>query len=62
MFGYPFCVAAKLSCFQIKKEAISLEEKDEFDALVESNAKPLDDRLGNSPEKMEKKTGKKGQC
>ncbi|XP_034948461.1 DNA topoisomerase 2 [Chelonus insularis] len=35
------------------------EEKDEFDALVESNAKPLDERLGNSPERIDKK-GKKG--
>ncbi|XP_024944592.1 DNA topoisomerase 2 isoform X2 [Cephus cinctus] len=41
-----------------KKEVV--EEKDEFDVLVEGNAKPLDDRLGNSPEKIEKKiTNKK---
>ncbi|XP_043274245.1 DNA topoisomerase 2 isoform X2 [Venturia canescens] len=33
------------------------EEKDEFDALIESS-KPLDDRLGNSPDKIEKKTKK----
>ncbi|XP_032456778.1 DNA topoisomerase 2 isoform X2 [Nasonia vitripennis] len=43
---------------KIKKEK-STEEKDEFDALVEGNAKSLDDRLGSSPEKLEKK-GKKG--
>ncbi|XP_014482998.1 PREDICTED: DNA topoisomerase 2 isoform X2 [Dinoponera quadriceps] len=42
-----------------KKEPISPEEKDEFDTLAD-NAKTLDDRLGNSPEKMEKKAGKKG--
>lgn len=41
----------------MKKEK---EDKDEFDALVENNAKSLDDRLGNSPEKIEKKAGKKG--
>lgn len=41
---------------QIKKE---VEEKDEFDALLESNVKPLDDRLGNSPEKLEKKIASK---
>ena len=29
--------------------------------LVDSNIKSLDDRLGNSPEKLEKKTAKKGQ-
>lgn len=33
------------------------EDKDEFDALIEG-AKPLDARLGTSPEKLEKK-GKK---
>ncbi|XP_033222004.1 DNA topoisomerase 2 isoform X2 [Belonocnema kinseyi] len=43
---------------KVKKEI--KEEKDEFDALVENNAKSLDDRLGNSPEKIEKKAGKKG--
>lgn len=52
----------KLSCFQVKKEQVASEDKDEFDALVESNMKSLDDRLGNSPEKMEKKPGKKGEC
>lgn len=46
----------------MKKEQISSEDKDDFDALVESNMKSLDDRLGTSPEKMEKKIGKKGQC
>lgn len=51
-----------LSCFQVKKEQVASEDKDEFDALVESNMKSLDDRLGNSPEKMEKKPGKKGEC
>ncbi|XP_011135016.1 DNA topoisomerase 2 isoform X1 [Harpegnathos saltator] len=45
---------------RVKKELISPEEKDEFDALIESNSKPLDDRLGISPEKIEKKAGKKG--
>lgn len=44
---------------QIKKEKDTLE-KDEFDMLVDSNVKSLDDRLGNSPEKIEKKTAKKG--
>ncbi|XP_011340698.1 DNA topoisomerase 2 isoform X1 [Ooceraea biroi] len=44
---------------RVKKEAISLDEKDEFDALLESNTKSLDDRLGNSPEKIEKKMGSK---
>ncbi|XP_012272821.1 DNA topoisomerase 2 [Orussus abietinus] len=43
---------------KIKKEP--LEEKDEFDALVDSNAKSLEDRLGSSIEKTEKKSGKKG--
>ncbi|XP_068992857.1 DNA topoisomerase 2 isoform X1 [Neodiprion pinetum] len=44
---------------KVKKEI--KEEKDEFDLLVESNAKPLDDRVGNSPEKVEKKViAKKG--
>lgn len=32
-----------------------MEDKDEFDVLIEANAKSLDDRLGNSPEKIEKK-------
>ncbi|XP_051156221.1 DNA topoisomerase 2 [Leptopilina boulardi] len=41
---------------KVKKEK---EDKDEFDALVENNAKSLDDRLGSSPEKIDKK-GKKG--
>lgn len=27
--------------------------------LIESNAKPIDDRLGNSPEKIEKRAGGK---
>lgn len=40
----------------MKKEPT--EEKDEFDALIESS-KPLDDRLGNSPDKIEKKTAAK---
>ncbi|XP_076297537.1 DNA topoisomerase 2 isoform X2 [Lasioglossum baleicum] len=43
---------------RVKKE--STEEKDEFDALVDANAKPLEDRVGSSPEKIEKKaTGKR---
>ncbi|XP_033309874.1 DNA topoisomerase 2 isoform X1 [Bombus bifarius] len=42
---------------RVKKEPI--EDKDEFDMLIESNAKPIDDRLGNSPEKIEKKAGGK---
>lgn len=37
----------------MKKEPV--EDKDEFDVLIEANAKSLDDRLGNSPEKTEKK-------
>jgi len=37
-----------------------VEEKDEFDTLVESNTKSLEQRLGNSLEKMEKKSAKKG--
>ncbi|XP_032667667.1 DNA topoisomerase 2 isoform X2 [Odontomachus brunneus] len=45
---------------RVKKEQITSEDKDDFDALVESNMKSLDDRLGTSPEKMEKKIGKKG--
>ncbi|KAK0097853.1 hypothetical protein PV326_013248 [Microctonus aethiopoides] len=49
---------------RVKKEpksATPKEEKDEFDALVESNAKSLDERLGNSPDRIEKKiAGKKG--
>ncbi|XP_072747541.1 DNA topoisomerase 2 isoform X2 [Anoplolepis gracilipes] len=46
---------------RIKKEAISGEEKNEFDALVDSNFKPLDQRIGMSPEKLEKKiAAKKG--
>ena len=45
---------------KIKKE--TTEDKDEFDMLVEANTKSLDDRLGNTPEKLEKKAagGKKG--
>ena len=45
---------------KIKKE--TTEDKDEFDMLVETNTKSLDDRLGNTPEKLEKKAagGKKG--
>ncbi|XP_015124561.1 DNA topoisomerase 2 isoform X3 [Diachasma alloeum] len=42
-----------------EKEAIK-EEKDEFDALVESNAKSLEDRLGTSPDKTDKKKKKGG--
>lgn len=38
---------------RVKKEPV--EDKDEFDVLIEANAKSLDDRLGNSPEKIEKK-------
>ncbi|XP_076167856.1 DNA topoisomerase 2 isoform X2 [Ptiloglossa arizonensis] len=34
---------------KVKKELT--EEKDEFDLMVEAGAKPLDDRVGNSPEK-----------
>lgn len=46
---------------QVKKEKDILEEKDEFDTLVDSNTKSLEHRLGNSPEKLEKKaTPKKG--
>lgn len=45
--------------YQAKKEQVSLEEKDEFDTLVDSNTKSLDDRLGNSPEKIEKKVAAK---
>lgn len=45
----------------MKKEQVS-EDKDEFDLLVVNNAKSLDERLGSSPEKMEKKIGKKGRC
>ncbi|XP_011872307.1 PREDICTED: DNA topoisomerase 2-alpha-like, partial [Vollenhovia emeryi] len=45
---------------KMKKEPI-LEEKDEFDTLVDAYTKPLEHRLGNSPEKIEKKvTAKKG--
>ncbi|XP_011691623.1 PREDICTED: DNA topoisomerase 2 isoform X2 [Wasmannia auropunctata] len=44
---------------RVKKELASIEEKDEFDTLVDSNAKSLENRLGNSPEKLEKKTTKK---
>lgn len=36
-----------------------MEEKDEFDMLVDSNTKSLEHRLGNSPEKMEKKVATK---
>ncbi|XP_071645420.1 DNA topoisomerase 2 isoform X1 [Temnothorax longispinosus] len=43
---------------KVKKEQI-MEEKDEFDTFVDSS-KPLECRLGNSPEKMEKKVTKKG--
>lgn len=39
----------------MKKEKEVKEEKDEFDMLVESSAKNLDDRLGSSPDKLEKK-------
>jgi len=44
--------------YQVKKEQVSMEEKDEFDMLVDT--KSLEHRLGNSPEKMEKKPTKKG--
>ncbi|XP_014218096.1 DNA topoisomerase 2 isoform X3 [Copidosoma floridanum] len=44
---------------KVKKEKGVVEEKDEFDALIEGNAKTLDDRVGSSPDKQEKK-GKKG--
>jgi len=44
---------------QVKKEVISPEEKDDFDMLLESNVKSLDDKLGNSPEKIEKKLASK---
>ncbi|XP_012256449.2 DNA topoisomerase 2 isoform X2 [Athalia rosae] len=42
---------------KVKKE--SVDEKDEFDLLVDNNAKPLEDRVGNSPDKVEKKVGAK---
>lgn len=42
---------------RVKKEIGIKEEKDEFDVMIESNAKSLDDRLGLSP--IEKKTIKK---
>ncbi|KZC12629.1 PREDICTED: DNA topoisomerase 2 [Dufourea novaeangliae] len=42
---------------RVKKE--SVEEKDEFDNLVDANAKSLEDRLGSSTEKGEKKVGGK---
>ncbi|XP_029170014.1 DNA topoisomerase 2 isoform X2 [Nylanderia fulva] len=46
---------------RVKKEPISVEEKDELDTLVDSNTKSLEQRLGTSPEKLEKKVaGKKG--
>ncbi|XP_018314763.1 DNA topoisomerase 2 isoform X2 [Mycetomoellerius zeteki] len=45
---------------RVKKEQTSMEEKDEFDTLVDSNTKSLEQRLGNSPEKMEKKSAKRG--
>jgi len=45
---------------KVKKEKEVKEEKDEFDALVESGSKPLDDRLGISPDKAEKKSKKGG--
>ncbi|XP_017797949.1 PREDICTED: DNA topoisomerase 2 [Habropoda laboriosa] len=40
---------------KVKKEPT--DDKDELDMLVEANAKSLQDRLGNSPEKIEKKAG-----
>ncbi|XP_011505758.1 PREDICTED: DNA topoisomerase 2 isoform X2 [Ceratosolen solmsi marchali] len=43
---------------RVKKEK-SIEEKDELDVLIESNAKSLDDRLGSSPDKKGKKAGLK---
>lgn len=47
---------------QVKKEAVSLEVKDELDMLVNSDNKSLEERLDSSPEKIEKKVaGKKGQ-
>lgn len=36
-----------------------MEEKNEFDALADSDFKPLDHRLGLSPEKLEKKAATK---
>ncbi|XP_011297217.1 DNA topoisomerase 2 isoform X2 [Fopius arisanus] len=46
---------------RVKKEKIEIkEEKDEFDMLVESNAKSLEDRLGTSPDKIDKKKKKGG--
>ncbi|XP_014222609.1 DNA topoisomerase 2 isoform X1 [Trichogramma pretiosum] len=46
---------------RVKKEKGVVEEKDEFDALIEGTKQPLDDRLGESPDKLEKeKKGKKG--
>lgn len=45
--------------YQTKKEPISVEEKSEFDAIADSNFKPLDHRLGISPEKLEKKAAAK---
>ncbi|CAK9796483.1 DNA topoisomerase 2 [Anthophora plagiata] len=42
---------------KVKKELP--EEKDEFDMLVETNSKTLQEKLGNSPEKIEKKAGGK---
>ncbi|XP_012230798.1 DNA topoisomerase 2 [Linepithema humile] len=46
---------------RVKKEKDASLEKDEFDILVDTNAKSLDDRLGTSPDKIEKKaTAKKG--
>ncbi|CAB0028142.1 unnamed protein product [Trichogramma brassicae] len=45
---------------RVKKEKGVVEEKDEFDALIEGTKQPLDDRLGESPDKLEKeKKGKK---
>ncbi|XP_063973742.1 DNA topoisomerase 2 isoform X2 [Diachasmimorpha longicaudata] len=46
---------------RVKKEKdTGKEDKDEFDALVESNAKSLEDRLGTSPDKLDKKKKKGG--
>lgn len=59
IFLYLFCYIAVNLLYQTKKEPISVEEKDEFDALVDSNAKPLEHRLGTSPEKLEKKVSSK---
>jgi len=45
-----------LLCDLQKKDA---DEKDELDALVQGKAKSLKDRLGNSPEAIEKKMKKR---